>query len=72
MLEPGAPQGRYEGRGWFRLSNGGGAGSDVWDSITPWGEGGVTTRANVFKNVWVRYAVNGATTPNWSGPTPAP
>ena len=31
-----------------------------------------TGRNDNFKNSWIRYCINGATTPNWTDPMPAP
>ena len=67
-----ATQSQY--RSLLLYSNAGGAGSYKWQSSASdptWGVS-VNTRDNWFKNLWVRYVVNGATTPNWSGPMPAP
>jgi hypothetical protein len=61
-------------RSLFLQSNDGGAGSYKWDGTAGdvWSQQTLNSRDNWFANLWVRYAVTGATTPNWAGAMPAP
>jgi hypothetical protein len=57
----------------FLRDNEGGAGSYLWEADSTWGQGHDNkTRDHVFQLLWNRYAVQGAGTPNWSGPMPGP